>query len=69
MSASLVGSEMCIRDRLSRQHAPVPNQFPMILASVRRSIVPLRNADCYHHAQPRRIRALLRPYSGGSDPQ
>eukprot|EP00969_Alexandrium_andersonii_P164609 7276096-Alexandrium_andersonii.AAC.1 len=57
-----------IADALSRQHAPVPKQFPMILASVRRSIVPLRNSDYYHHLQPRRIRALLHQYSGGANP-
>eukprot|EP00969_Alexandrium_andersonii_P068038 3001169-Alexandrium_andersonii.AAC.1 len=33
-----------IADALSRQHAPVPKAFPMVLASVRRSIVPARGA-------------------------
>eukprot|EP00969_Alexandrium_andersonii_P199501 8811115-Alexandrium_andersonii.AAC.1 len=55
-----------IADTPSRQHAPVPKAFPMVLASVRRSIVPARGTQFYHRLQPRLARARLRPYSSAS---
>eukprot|EP00969_Alexandrium_andersonii_P311965 13784241-Alexandrium_andersonii.AAC.1 len=45
MSASLVGSEMCIRDRGSRRHYEVPRVNP-------------RGQQAQHHAQDSKLRPL-----------
>eukprot|EP00969_Alexandrium_andersonii_P011394 495525-Alexandrium_andersonii.AAC.2 len=52
-----------IADALPGQFALAPKQFPMVLASVRRSIAPICDEGYYHRPQPKRIRARLHPYS------
>eukprot|EP00969_Alexandrium_andersonii_P336904 14891442-Alexandrium_andersonii.AAC.1 len=55
---------MCIRDSaLPRQFAPEAKAFPMVLASVQRTLVPARNTDYYHRLQQRLAKARLLPLS------